>query len=203
MKRVLVAMLVILAAVSTASAQDRDADAEAALARAVEAVKTGIYHFEYDVATQTGRATGSGYGDRTTNTWQYSVQNVPPAANDGDWIIKDSVFYLNGAPGGPDWTNSGITSAVAPFESYETLAAFDGFTPLTAHGTVDVDGQPAEHYSFAVKGNPLYGTTTFELFLTEGDSGIERVILVSTPEGREPNRVVYTRIGEAMDVQAP
>src|SRR5690554_2107042 len=68
---------------------------------------------------------------------------------------------------------------------------------------VEVDGVPAEHYSFAVKDNFLYGTATFELFLTETDAGVERIILETTPADQEPNRVTYTRIGEIINVQTP
>lgn len=203
MRRILIASLMVIAAASAAFAQERDTEAEAAVERAVDALKSGVFHFDYDVALEDGRVAGSGYGDRNTNTWRYTVQGTPPGASDGEWIIKDGAFFHNGGPAGPDFTNNAVTGGVAPFDSYEDLSWFDGFTPLSHLGTVDVDGTPAEHYSFALEDNFLYGTATFELYLTESDAGVERVILVTTPEGQEPNRVVYTRIGEVIDVQTP
>jgi len=199
----IVAAFILLVAASAAFAQDRDEAADAALERAVEALRSGVFHFEYDVSLQDGRITGSGYGDRNTNTWEYTVQGTPPTANDGERIISGGAYYRNGAPAGPDFTNNAITGGVAPFDSYDDLSWFDGFTPLSHLGTVEVDGVPAEHYSFAVKDNFLYGTATFELFLTETDAGVERIILETTPAGQEPNRVTYTRIGEIINVQTP
>lgn len=64
MSRILAAFILLVAA-SAAFAQDRDEATEAALERAVESLRSGVFHFEYDVSLQDGRITGSGYGTAT------------------------------------------------------------------------------------------------------------------------------------------
>ena len=200
-------------------AQEPGAEFEADLTQALQALADATsYHFTYRMAPNvdaTTQITGEGMRDKTANSWRYTIASDPSDpkvdhSQNGDWLIVDGVHYHNAGSGwttgGINFTNSGITSALAPFESYGTLkqlSSGDNFRPLEHHGLDDQHGVPADHYSFATIDMPMYGTAQFDIWIAKDGDDVGFVAVGVTPDGKPMNVVTYSHLNEPVAIEAP
>lgn len=219
--RTLTLMMTLLLC-AAAVAQPDTAEAEEALRRAVAALDGASFHFSYRFWPSTAATSavhGEGMADLDAQRWSYTVHSDPSdpqadASADGEWVIVAGGWYRRQAGQGwaseaPDFTFAGVSAILAPFASYDNLRRLagddeDGLDALRWLGREALDGLEADRYAFATRGLSFYGSSAFEAWLSEdGRGGFERIVLVFTPEGGQPNRVSFHRIAEPVHIEAP
>lgn len=215
-------LLLTLLASALVAAQPDTVAAEEALRRAAAALEGASFHFSYRFwpdTEATSAVTGEGIADLDAQRWHYTVHSDPtdPRADltaDGEWIIVAGSWYHRPSgsawtTGAPDFTFAGVSAILAPFASYDNLRRLAGddqdkLDELRWLGRETLGGLEADRYAFATHDLSFYGSSAFEAWLSEdGRGGFERIVLVFTPEGGQPNSVSFSRITEPVEVEAP
>jgi hypothetical protein len=178
------------------------------------------YSFSYSLIPSvdaTSPISGQGEADLANHAWRYTVSSDPDDPNadrsrDGEWIVVGGLPYrrTNGEwEMGMDFTHAGITSMVGAFANYATfemMAEADpdaGLEEVALIGTEVIEGEEAEHYRFATEGMPLYGTATYDAWISMADGRVSRVVLAITAEDGQVNRVAFHGIDEPVTIEAP
>lgn len=206
-------MTAVLALAATAAAQgSTHLNLEEALERASSALMGNTFAFTYSLWTaQYGESPiqGEGEADLARHHWCYSVHTPEGVVA---WIILDTTWYHNVGVGwqtdGLDFTYAGIAAIIQPFASYaqiKTLASGESDRLIEVHylGDAVVDDMHAQGYAFGTRGLPMFGSADHEMWLSEGPTGYERIILKVTPASGNVNTVTFTHIGEPVEIEAP
>lgn len=200
-------------------AQSEVSEVEREFALAIQALaQAQSYHFSYSITPNADASTlitGEGKADLQANAWQYTRQSDSSDAEvdhslDGEWIVKDSAWYQDSGTGwaisNGDFTNTGIVSLIGAFSAYDTfkmLGTEESFEEVALIGSEQVDGLEAEHYQFTISNMPLYGTGTYDAWVSKEGDEITRVILRTTPEGGPANQITFTDLNKPVGIEAP